>query len=127
MHKFSFLFIGFFFLFSMVNQTIAQTNLPVMNNPNEEIFRRKQLTSDTGKYSLADVSFMVRPVTLIDKELVSKKFNLKVLPVQFIQQFNTQRPLSYTDGSMSPTRGWQFNYSAGVEASYKGFTARLQP
>ena len=85
--------VGFFFS----QQLFAQTNLPVQNNPNEDIFRRKQLTSDTGNYKLADVSFMVRPVTLIDKAVTSKKLNFKILPVQFIQQFNSQRPLAYTD------------------------------
>jgi hypothetical protein len=109
MYKSLLLFFLVSFFVPFANQLLAQTNLPVMNNPNEEIFRRKQLTVDTGKYSLADVSFMVRPVTLIDKAFTSRKLNFKILPVQFIQQFNSQRPLAYTDGSMFPTRGWQFN------------------
>jgi hypothetical protein len=127
MHKFLLFFIGFVVSNSLSNQTVAQINLPVQNNPNEDIFRRKQMTADTNRYSLSDVSFMVRPVTLKDKAFVGDEININVLPVQFIQQFNSHRPLTYADGSMYPTRGWQFNYSAGVEANFNGFTVRVQP
>lgn len=126
MLRFSLFFLALFFLQPIV--LLGQTNLPVMNNPSEEIFRRKQLTADSQHYQLSNVSFMVRPVNLIPtQQQVNNKFQFKVLPVQFIQQFNSRRPLAYADGSMFPARGWQFNYSAGVEATYKGFTARLQP
>jgi len=127
MNRFTFYFFTFLSFLIQGETLIAQTILPVMNNPNEEIFRRKQLTADS-QYQLSNLSFMVRPVTLMPTQQKSnKKFQFKILPVQFIQQFNSQRPLAYTDGSMFPARGWQFNYSAGVEAKYKGFTARLQP
>jgi len=111
----------------VVDKLVGQTILPVMNNPMEEIFRRKQLTTDTALLSLEDISFMVRPITLNNKTSSQKKFSFEVLPFQYLQQFNSHRPLHYTDGSMFPSRGWQFNYSAGVKLAYKGFTAQLRP
>jgi len=109
------------------DNVLAQTTLSVMNNPLEEIVRRKQLTSDTSGYNLSGVSFMVRPVELQQHNQKNKKFEFTVLPLQYIQQFNSHRPLNYADGSMFPARGWQFNYSAGVKLAYKGFTAQLRP
>ena len=94
-----------------------------LNNIND----LNKLTSDTNLYNLSDVSFMVRPVELQQLNQKHKKFEFTVLPLQYIQQFNSHRPLNYADGSMFPARGWQFNYSAGVKLAYKGFTAQLRP
>jgi hypothetical protein len=105
----------------------GQITIPVMNNPTEEIFRRKQLLSDSTVLDLDKLSFMVRPMTAYTKKDFTKSFQFKVLPLQYIQQFNSHRPLLYNDGSMFPARGWQFNYSAGIVAAYKGVTLQVRP
>lgn len=114
-----------FFLLLFATGVTAQEILPVMNNPMEEIYRRKQLLGDS-MLQLHQPSFTVRPLTLSDTAS-RNKFNFKLLPLQVIQQYNSHRPLAYPDGSMVTTKGWQFNYSLGFQASYKGFTAIVRP
>jgi hypothetical protein len=114
-----------FFLFFFVTSLTAQEILPVMNNPMEEIYRRKQLLGDS-MFQQNQLSFTVRPISLSDT-VNRNKFNFTLLPFQYIQQFNSHRSLNYADGSMIPTKGWQFNYSLGFQASYKGFTAIIRP
>jgi len=111
----------------IIDNVDAQTYLPVANSPLEDIFRRKQLTNDSSQYSLSDVSFMVRPISLEPKLSEGKAFQFKLLPIQHMQQFNSKTPLHYADGSMYPTKGWQGFYSAGIEAKLKNVLVRLKP
>lgn len=113
-----------FFLFFLPTLSLAQEILPVLNTPMEEIARSKQLSNDSARY-LKDVSFTVRPIRLTTTS--SSAFYIQSLPFQYQQQFDSRRPLRYTDGSMIPARGWQFQYSGGVQAAYKGLTVLLRP
>ena len=124
--------IALFFLSTIVfflihSFSTAQTYLPVSNAPTEDLFRRKQLIGDSSQYSFSDISFMVRPLDIQSVSSNSKKFHLNFLPLQHLQQFNSDVPLRYADGSMYPTKGWQGFYSAGIEARFKNVLVRLKP
>lgn len=105
----------------------AQTHLPVSNSPLEDLFRRKQLTSDSSQGNLTTISFMVRPINLHASQKSTKKFMLELLPFQHLQQFNSKTPLHYADGSMYPAKGWQGFYSGGIKMNYRNFQLTLKP
>lgn len=121
------LFFCFLFFFFCGGKLFGQTTLPVSNSSLEEIFRRKQLISDTSKGDLSNLSFMVRPIQLEHFAGPSKKLFINLLPVEHIEQFNTKVPLRYADGSMYPSRGWQGLYAVGAETRYRNFMLRLRP
>jgi hypothetical protein len=95
-----------------------------MNTPLEENYRIRQINNDTV-HSLGSLSFTVRPISLLDSS--SNALSIKALPFLAIQQFNSKRPYQYADGAMFPTRGWNFFYSAGFQARYKGLTLIARP
>jgi len=122
-----FLIVSFLSLVFLGGKLFGQATIPVSNSPLEEIFRRKQLMSDTGKGDLSNFSFMVRPIELKNFTGSNRKLFINVLPVEHLEQFNTNVPLRYADGSMYPTRGWQGLYAIGAETRYQNFMLRLRP
>ncbi|PHX74778.1 MAG: hypothetical protein CK547_01615 [Chitinophagaceae bacterium] len=122
-----FLIVCFLLLVFLGSKLFGQTTLPVSNSSLEEIFRRKQLMSDTGKGDLSNFSFMVRPIELEKFTGSNRKLFINLLPVEHLEQFNPKVPLRYADGSMYPTRGWQGLYAIGAETRYQNFMLRLRP
>jgi hypothetical protein len=108
------------------NHTTAQTITHVLNNPLQDFQRREQLLQVDSM--LKDLSFAIRPLAFGNDngKGITKPF-IQLQPFQFIQQFNSRRPLQYNDGSMFATRGWQFHYTAGLKLQYKNITALLNP
>jgi hypothetical protein len=61
-------------------------------------------------------------------ELVSKKnFSIILLPFNFSQKFNSQRPYGGNDGAMTYSRGYQFQTSTGVFVHWGNLNIQLKP
>ncbi|HEY1054197.1 MAG TPA: capsule assembly Wzi family protein [Emticicia sp.] len=116
--------------------------MPVSENGLEDYYRRKQLK---GKLD-SSVSFTIRPLFPTaafnledgfdpDSNVKSnslyasgnKKINLKLLPLSWVQQFNSSNPFGWNDGSMIPARGYQTMISAGFFARVGFLNVRFQP
>lgn len=104
----------------------AQEILPVQDGPQYEILRRRQLKGDTVN-GLQNFSMMVRPIEFTDSVDRRQLDNLRVLPFRQLTQFNSLRPLAWTDGSMIPARGIQYYYSTGMEIRSLNFLLKIQP
>jgi hypothetical protein len=104
----------------------AQEILPVQEGPHYEILRRRQLQGDTT-VELQNYSMMVRPIEFTDSNAQRTLDELRMLPLQHISQFNSQRPLAWADGAMLPSRGWQFYYTTGLQLRAKNFLFKFQP
>ncbi|MFM1912645.1 MAG: hypothetical protein RIR51_483, partial [Bacteroidota bacterium] len=67
-------------------------------------------------------SFGIRPLyrdqILPSKENTKSSF-LSLLPLRFIQQFNSDYPISQNDGAMIPAKGYQVLFSPGIFWKYK--------
>jgi hypothetical protein len=132
---------GFIFLFAYSSS--AQF-IPV-GSLVEETLRSMQLM---GK-SDSSVSFALRPFVNNQSTSIQKAYSFiasdsnqtyqkpfhfagktgwfSILPVSFIQQFNTHHPYGWNDGSMISAKGYQTLFSAGVYASLGPLEVQLQP
>jgi hypothetical protein len=52
---------------------------------------------------------------------------IKLLPITWIQQDNSDHPEGFNDGAMIPARGYQTLFSAGVFAKYGPLSIQLKP
>ncbi len=52
---------------------------------------------------------------------------IKLLPVTWIQQYNSLHPVGINDGAMIPARGYQTLFSAGIYAQYGPLSIQLNP
>jgi hypothetical protein len=133
----------FFILLQCI--TVFGQSLPVGTNLLDDAFRRGQLL---GKVDPA-ASFTVRPLhpDLIDlpegqearlypeysgRFFLGDKGNLwkpelRLLPVTWKQQYNSDHPEGLNDGAMIPARGYQTLLSTGFYARMGWFSLQLQP
>lgn len=117
---------------------LTAQSLPVGTPVLEEGYRNMQLLGQVD--SLA--SFVARPFFPDpNKELIKDswtkfdgvfKFDkgnglFKLLPVTWINQFNSDRPAGFNDGAMVPARGYQTMISGGVFFQYKHLSIQLRP
>jgi hypothetical protein len=56
-----------------------------------------------------------------------KRTFLGLLPVNLLQKLNTDHPYGWNDGPMSYTKGYQFQVSGGVYASWNNLKVQLRP
>ncbi|MCO5950325.1 capsule assembly Wzi family protein [Mucilaginibacter flavidus] len=135
---------GILFLFcgSLYGQTVP-VGTPVI----EDMYRRQQLL---GKLD-SSISFTIRPLypgaafrlddgfdpdkSFAERGLVKKgiyetgdgKGLVKILPVTWVNQYNTHNPYGWNDGSLIPAAGYQTLFSAGVYAKYSFFSIQFSP
>lgn len=50
-----------------------------------------------------------------------------LLPINLLQKFNSDHPYGWNDGAMSYSKGYQFQVSGGVYASWNKFKLQLRP
>jgi hypothetical protein len=115
-----------FLMQALMAVVAAQEILPVQEGPDYEILRRRQLQGDTTG-GLPNFSMMVKPFEFTEATNRRPKENLRVLPLRQLTQFNSLRPLAWTDGAMLPSRGWQFYYSIGLELRAENLLVKFQP
>lgn len=123
-------------------------SLPVGTLILEDAYRRAQLMgqldstiSFTSRPFFPETSLKLKngfdPNNTLDTEK-NGKFNgklhflgkwgeVKLLPINFQQQFNTHHPYSLNDGEMIPARGYQNMFSAGVYAKLGPLSIQLRP
>lgn len=53
--------------------------------------------------------------------------SVKLLPIDWVQQYNTKHPYGWNDGAMVPARGYQTLIRGGVYAEYGPLTIQLRP
>ena len=120
--------------------------IPVGFSTLEDFYRRQQLL---GKLD-SNFSFTSRPFfptylpDTVDVFYPETKFNdsqkmshtnpfnlskmtIKLLPINWRQQYNSNHPYGWNDGAMIPARGYQTNLSGGVFLKMGAFSIQLQP
>jgi hypothetical protein len=127
---------------------LSAQSLPVGTPVFEEAYRNAQLLGQID----STVSFTIRPLfptalsqhnksfdpdsilkknrwSKFDGELIfgKNKGLIKLLPVTWIQQYNSDHPEGFNDGAMIPARGYQTLFSAGFYVHYGSLSIQLKP
>jgi hypothetical protein len=114
---------GLFFLFCIVaGNSAAQT---ISNDRLKEIFRNQQLMGTYRPNSSLSVNANQISLVEVDSALgsnpvsVSKNnsFKLQFVPATLIQQYNSQLPYDWNQGSMIQSKGYQVMASVGMHAA----------
>ena len=91
--------------------------------------RTKQLLNDTNR--VITNSFLIRSTSsfqfLQSKLKGTTKDIVQSINFTFDQQNNSLQPISFNDGHMYPSRGWQERYSYGVNLKLLIFDINYQP
>jgi hypothetical protein len=70
----------------------------------------------------------IDPSIVNNGHLVHKKhFDLQLLPVNFIQKYNTHHPYGWNDGPLSFSKGYQYLVSGGVYMHWRNIHLTLRP
>ena len=128
-------------------EVINAQSLPVSSHVLNDYYRMMQLTGKTD----SNISFTVRPVLtastlkvpdVFDPDSSLKRdhwtetgpvlFNkgrgkLKILPLTWDQQFNSDHPYGWNDGAMIPAKGYQTKVSGGFYMEYGRLSIQVQP
>ncbi|MGV3684513.1 MAG: capsule assembly Wzi family protein [Daejeonella sp.] len=141
--KFLYCQLVFFLLFA---SAAFSQSLPAGMHVLEDVYRREQLLGNAD----STVSFTIRPLftgpergargiasDTIDGEgftrlastvnIGNSKGFLQLLPVSWLQQYNSRVPYGWNDGSMIPAAGYQTQLSLGVYAKYGPLSIQLKP
>jgi len=132
-----------FLLCGIANAQTVPAGTPVI----EDMYRRQQLL---GKLD-SSVSFTVRPLfpeaafglsdvfdpdksfgqsglqRVGDYKFAGDKGIVKILPVTWVNQYNTHNPYGWNDGAMIPAAGYQTLFSAGIYAKYGFLSIQFRP
>ncbi|MXV51717.1 hypothetical protein GS399_12100 [Pedobacter sp. HMF7647] len=134
-------------LFFFASCRLFAQSLPVGTPLLEDYLRRQQLLNEVD----SSLSFSVRPLFQSDikglndvyqdsilKDNTFLKFNgsasfdsgrgvIKLLPLNWQQQYNSNYPYGWNDGSMIPAAGYQTVVSGGFFAKYGPLSVQLRP
>lgn len=140
------LYLTLFFALSSLGTSFAQS-LPVGMPVLEDAYRREQLQGNVDSL----ISFMVRPLftgtsegergialDTVGSEDSFTTFGTKVsfdnsrgviqiLPLSWLQQYNSKIPYGWNDGSVIPAKGYQTQLSFGAYARYGPLSLQLKP
>lgn len=136
------------FILILSGVQLAAQSLPVGTPVLEEGYRNLQLLGQVD----SSVSFTARPFFPADALKVKDSFDpdhsldknrwiesnatytfdkgngvIKLLPVTWLNQFNSDRPAGLNDGAMIPARGYQTMISGGISFRYKFLSIQLRP
>lgn len=111
----------FILVFLLLTLYCYSQSIPVETPLIEDYYRRSQLNADT----LQSSSLMIRPIHDINQS--NEKIVLKVLPLTWKQQFNSDHPEGINDGPMIPSSGYQTLLTGGVYAKYGILSLQLMP
>jgi len=91
--------------------------------------RNKQLLNDSN--GVITNSFLIRSTSsfqfLQSKLKGTTKDIIQSISLNFDQQNNSLQPISFNDGNMYPSRGWQERYSVGLNIKLLIFDINYQP
>jgi hypothetical protein len=134
------------YLLSILTFKINAQSLPVGSPVLDDYYRRQQLL---GKVD-SNVSFTIRPVSIsklkeynvYDSDSSLKKDHwvqaspiifanglgkFQILPLTWQQQFNSDHPYGWNDGSMIPAKGYQTMVSGGFYLKFGPLSIQLRP
>ena len=141
---------GLFFFLSFLNPEFSRCqSIPIGSPMLEDAYRRNQLL---GKLD-SSVSFCSRPIfpseafkvqnvfdpendlqknSWIKRNYVSVNFDhnkghIELLPFTWTNQYNSNYPFGWNDGSMIPAKGYQTMVSGGFFAKYGWFNFQFRP
>lgn len=112
----------FLVLFCCIHTDHMMAQTIVVSSPEAAEMRTRQLLDNSD----SAISFTVNPVSRTAK-VNWKKPKITVLPLSFIQQYNTHHPYGWNDGAMISANGYQAMLRAGISASYGIFEMQLMP
>lgn len=123
--KIFFLFILFMNLFfKSYSQNIILDDIYLMDNQ-----RTKQLLNDSN--TIINNSFLIRSTSsfqFLQSRLKGVSKNIvQSININYDQQSNSLLPISFNDGNMYPSRGWQERYSLGINLKLLIFDINYQP
>ena len=112
-------------------------SLPVGTPVVEDYYRRAQLMGLVD----SSFSFCARPFFPEEVLKIENRFTkfdgifrfdkgngvLQILPITWMNQYNSDRPAGLNDGAMIPARGYQSMLSGGVYFQYKHLSIQLRP
>jgi hypothetical protein len=122
--KTSFFIILFFYYINSIAQNSFYDDIHLMDYQ-----RNKQLLNDSN--SLIPNSFLIRSTStfqfLQSKLKGTTRDIVQSINFTFDQQNNSLQPISFNDGNMYPSRGWQERYSYGINLKLLIFDINYQP
>jgi hypothetical protein len=82
----------------------------------------------TPKLGYDSLLFMIDPEFENHGHLVEKKYaDIQLLPINFLQKYNSTRPYGWNDGPLSFSKGYQFVGSGGVYMRWRNVHLTLRP
>jgi hypothetical protein len=82
----------------------------------------------TNKLSYKKIISLIDSNLNYEGELYTKNnFNISLLPFNFLQKFNSNRPYGGNDGAMTYSRGYQFQASTGIFLHWGNLNIQLRP
>lgn len=129
--------IGLQLLFFVVFTQAAYSQNVAVGTPQDQLLRDMQLL---GK--VQSTSFSIRPIVVSDslrgdsnfssfyKPIIKSKngkSELSILPLVWMNQFNSKHPYGWNDGAMIPARGYQILVSGGIAGKLGPLRFKLQP
>lgn len=76
----------------------------------------------------SNISFSInRNEILVHYQVSKKKFGIKLLPFNLLQQYNSRNPYGWNDGSIQQSKGYQTLARAGVHFRYGILEAQIAP
>ena len=141
------IYIGISVILFFVISKIQAQSLPVGTPVLEEYSRVKQLLGEldstisftvrpisnqsfaykSSKFNLDSNSKNIRPVLPFSKINESRFFKLELLPLTWIQKYNSYAPNDWNDGSMIPAKGYQTMFSGGFFAKAGFLSIQFRP
>lgn len=104
--------------------TATSLQAQITNSITTDSLRNQTLLNPSaaqGSQTLSATRYAVNTHTAPPKQ------GIALLPITWLQQYNTSMPYGWNDGPMIPTKGYQTYLSGGIKANYKRWQLRLQP
>ena len=119
-------------------------SLPINSFSLDEFYRTEQLLNKSNP----NLSFVIRPLYAealkeydnlfnptdgmkwglsFNDSKKNEKFHYKILPIEFIQQYNSHHPEGINNGAMIPARGYQTSVSMGAYLEYGPLQIQIKP
>jgi hypothetical protein len=131
--------LGLFAVACVVPVKIYAQSLPVGTPVLDDYYRRAQLLGDVD----STLSFTIRPIIPVSHlknvyypdstvknhtaTFANGKGTLQILPLSWLQQFNSNHPYGWNDEAMIPAKGYQTMVSGGFYFSYGPLSIQLRP
>ncbi|MCX6212036.1 MAG: hypothetical protein NT104_05655 [Bacteroidetes bacterium] len=114
--------VGFTDMDEQIRNLTLLGQLPIENTLSQRPYYTNNKLSYKKIISLIDTNLNY------EGELINRKnFSISLLPFNFSQKYNSQRPYGGNDGAMSYSKGYQFQTSTGVFLHWGNLNVQLKP